>query len=97
MCSYLEATLKTDRATKGQGSIYVTLHLSFTHALIRNLHMQLGLHRVALKVTINAKVKQLIGFSSIKIVFRWWALSNGNKEVGEEKDDEFQWSFGCFH
>lgn len=105
MCSHLEVTLKTNRVMKGQKSIYGTLHLSFTdsfkitlpHALIRNLHMQLGLHRVAFKVTINVIVKQLICFSSIKIVFRWWALRNGNKEVVEEKDDEFQRSIGCFH
>ncbi len=49
-------------------------HLSLTnvfkgqlhHALIKNLHMRLGLHKVAIKEA----VKQLICFSSMEVVFR---------------------------
>lgn len=90
-CSYLEVASKTQRGMEQwkKRRPYGTLHLTFTNisewnrhrARTKNLHM--GLHKIAFKVAIKERVKQLICFSSIKIVFRGGGTSTGSwKKAG---------------
>ncbi|TMS11248.1 hypothetical protein E3U43_020241 [Larimichthys crocea] len=68
------------------------------HALFRNLHMKLGLQKIACKVAVKETVKQLICFCCIKIVFGAEGQALGSwgkkKELQRRNSDAFRWSFG---